>query len=122
MKTSLFLSLVLGASLLQGQNQMADGVFAPDGRVYRQLARKGEPTPLFHCRLSIGQWEHLTRSGIEVPFGDEWVRVGSLKAFADGSLGSSTALFFEPFTSDPTTRGLPSDILLAGSLEKWGLG
>jgi predicted amidohydrolase YtcJ len=47
------------------------------------------------------------------------IRLGSLKAFADGSLGSSTALFFQPFTSDPTTHGLASDIVLDGRLEKW---
>jgi hypothetical protein len=50
------------------------------------------------------------------------VRVGSLKEFADGSLGSSTALFFEPFTSDPGTRGLAMDVVLDGRLEKWALG
>jgi len=114
--------LALAEARKFGVTSIQDVSSASDVRVYRQLARKGELTARFHCRLSISQWEHLTRSGIEVPFGDEWVRVGSLKAFADGSLGSSTALFFEPFTSDPTTRGLPSDILLDGSLEKWALG
>lgn len=90
-------------------------------RVYQTLKQRGELTARFFCRLPIGQWEHLARTGIKVPFGDEWIRIGSLKAFADGSLGSSTALFFEPFTSDPSTRGLPSDILLDGRLEKWAL-
>ncbi|HXG39195.1 MAG TPA: amidohydrolase [Bacteroidota bacterium] len=90
-------------------------------RVYQTLKERGELTARFFCRLPIGQWEHLARTGIKVPFGDEWIRIGSLKAFADGSLGSSTALFFEPFTSDPSTRGLPSDILLDGRLEKWAL-
>lgn len=90
-------------------------------RVYQTLKQRGELTARFFCRLPIGQWEHLAGTGIKVPFGDEWIRIGSLKAFADGSLGSSTALFFEPFTSDPSTRGLPSDILLDGRLEKWAL-
>lgn len=90
-------------------------------RVYQTLKQRGELTARFFCRLPIGQWEHLARTGIKVPFGDEWIRIGSLKAFADGSLGSSTALFFEPFTSDPSTRGLPSDILLDGRLEKWAI-
>jgi predicted amidohydrolase YtcJ len=48
------------------------------------------------------------------------VRLGSLKEFADGSLGSSTALFFDPFTSDPGTHGLAMDVVLDGRLEKWG--
>ncbi len=90
-------------------------------RVYQTLRQRGELTARFFCRLPIDHWEHLARTGVKVPFGDEWIRIGSLKAFADGSLGSSTALFFEPYTSDPTTRGLPSDILLDGRLETWAL-
>jgi predicted amidohydrolase YtcJ len=35
-----------------------------------------------------------------------WIRFGYLKAFADGSMGSSTALMFEPFTDNPSTSGL----------------
>jgi predicted amidohydrolase YtcJ len=34
------------------------------------------------------------------------LRIGGLKGFADGSLGSSTALFFEPYSDTPNTRGL----------------
>lgn len=90
-------------------------------RIYQLLKQRGELTARFYCRLPITQWEHLARLGIRVPFGDEWIRLGSLKAFADGSLGSSTALFFEPYTSDPSTRGLPSDVLLDGRLEEWAL-
>jgi predicted amidohydrolase YtcJ len=90
-------------------------------RVYQTLKQRGELTARLYCRLPIAQWEHLARTGIKVPFGDEWIRIGSLKAFADGSLGSSTALFFEPYASDPSTRGLPGDLLLDGRLEKWAL-
>ena len=34
-------------------------------------------------------------------FGDEWLRIGAVKAFADGSLGSRTAYFFDDFTDEP---------------------
>jgi hypothetical protein len=37
------------------------------------------------------------------------LRLGSLKGFSDGSLGSTTALFFDPYNDAPHTRGLPSD-------------
>jgi len=40
------------------------------------------------------------------------LRIGGLKGFADGSLGSSTALFFEPFNDMPNTRGLLFDQML----------
>jgi hypothetical protein len=58
---------------------------------------------------------------VKAATGDEWIRIGSLKAFVDGSLGSSTALFFEPYLSDPSTRGLPSDRLASGNLERWAM-
>ncbi len=38
--------------------------------------------------------------------GDEWLRIGALKGFVDGSLGSHTAAFHEPFTNAPNDRGL----------------
>ena len=49
--------------------------------------------------------------------GDDWIRVAGVKGFVDGSLGSGTALFFEPYADDPSTFGLlvtPED-----SLRKW---
>ncbi len=41
------------------------------------------------------------------PQKDNWIRFGYLKAFMDGTLGSGTALMFEPFDDDPSTSGLP---------------
>lgn len=45
--------------------------------------------------------------------------MGSLKAFADGSLGSSTAWFFERYDQDTLTTGLAMDIITDGSMDKW---
>lgn len=41
------------------------------------------------------------------PQANNWIRFGYLKVFIDGTLGSGTALMFEPFEDDPTTSGLP---------------
>jgi predicted amidohydrolase YtcJ len=49
--------------------------------------------------------------------GDDWIRVAGVKGFVDGSLGSTTALMFEPYRDQPNTRGLfvtPED-----SLRRW---
>src|SRR5690606_4958171 len=40
------------------------------------------------------------------PKSGNWIRFGYLKAFADGSIGSSTALMIEPYTDDPSNSGL----------------
>jgi predicted amidohydrolase YtcJ len=49
--------------------------------------------------------------------GDEWLKIGGLKGFVDGSLGSRTAAFLDPFTDEPNESGLlvntPDD------LEEW---
>ena len=111
--------LALAEARKYGLTGIQDMSSASDLRVYQKLKVQGELTARFYSRLPISQFEHLIGTGIRVPFGDEWIHLGSLKAFADGSLGSSTALFFEPFTSDPTTHGLPSDIVINGTLTTW---
>jgi predicted amidohydrolase YtcJ len=90
-------------------------------RIYTALRDRGELTARMNCRLPIGMVDELAHRNLKAHTGDRWVRTGSLKAFADGSLGSSTALFFEPYVSEPTTRGLASDVLLDGRLEKWAM-
>jgi hypothetical protein len=113
--------LALSEARKYGITSIQDVSSGSDVRIYQKLRDKGELTSRFHCRLPLSQWQHLAASGIRVPFGDEWVRLGSLKEFADGSLGSTTALFFEPFTSDPGTRGLAMDVVLDGRFERWSL-
>lgn len=90
-----------------------------DITTYVEMNRRGELTSRMNCVSYISDWRHLARSGIQSPFGDDMIQIGFLKAFVDGSLGSSTALFFEPYDSDPNTRGLPMDIVTDGRLEQW---
>ncbi|NQV32714.1 MAG: amidohydrolase [Phycisphaeraceae bacterium] len=50
----------------------------------------------------------------QYPSTNNWIRFGLLKGFIDGTLGSGTALMFEPFKDDPSTAGLaqmPYDVL-----------
>jgi predicted amidohydrolase YtcJ len=58
--------------------------------------------------------------------GDDWLQVDGVKAFADGSLGSTTALFYDPYVDAPATKGLlrtPEDSLRAriGGADSVGL-
>ena len=43
----------------------------------------------------------------QYPASSDWIRFGYLKGFIDGTLGSGTALLFEPFTDEPGKTGLP---------------
>jgi hypothetical protein len=65
----------------------------------------------------LSDWRSAAESlGIHGP-GDDWVRLAGVKGYIDGSLGSTTALFFEPYEDDRSTSGLlvtPED-----SLRRW---
>jgi predicted amidohydrolase YtcJ len=50
----------------------------------------------------------LADAGIQADFGSPYLHIGGVKGFADGSLGSTTALFFEPYVDSPNTRGIAS--------------
>ena len=54
--------------------------------------------------------------GIRHSFGGPYLRIGAVKSYADGSLGSATAYFFEPFLDQPNNRGLLSDAMHPVSL------
>jgi predicted amidohydrolase YtcJ len=75
-------------------------------RVYQQLAQGGKLTTRIDLRWPLGEWESLARLGLERGFGDDWVKIGGLKGFIDGSLGSSTAKMFEPFLNEPGSTGV----------------
>ncbi len=44
--------------------------------------------------------------GIRTGFGDEWLRLGHLKIFSDGALGSRTALMLAPYEGEPDNYGI----------------
>ncbi len=45
-------------------------------------------------------------AAIKYPAEGNWVRFGYIKGFIDGTIGSGTALMFEPFNDDQSTSGL----------------
>ncbi|MDE2748729.1 MAG: amidohydrolase [Chloroflexota bacterium] len=54
------------------------------------------------------QWlDAAVDSGIRGGFGDDWIRIGALKLFADGALGPKTALMFAPYEGEPDNYGMP---------------
>jgi predicted amidohydrolase YtcJ len=73
------------------------------------LAERGELTLRVYAVPMETRWEDLAKLGLRRAFGSPFLRLGALKGFADGSLGSTTAYFFEPYTDDPATSGLLSD-------------
>jgi predicted amidohydrolase YtcJ len=84
-------------------NEMAD---ATSLEVFQELARLGRLTTRVHVYIPITEVETLVRLKLKPHFGGPTVFLAGLKGFMDGSLGSATAYFFEPYTDDPTTLGI----------------
>ncbi len=80
-----------------------------DVGVYQELARQGKmKTRIYGCS-PLADYSRWQKTGVRRAFGNDWVRVGCLKGYSDGSLGSTTAWFFAPYLDAPTSSGLASD-------------
>jgi hypothetical protein len=73
---------------------------------YAELLERGELTARVYAAPDIVNISDETKIGIRHAFGGPFLRIGALKAYADGSVGSRTAYFYEPFLDDPKNRGL----------------
>jgi predicted amidohydrolase YtcJ len=80
--------------------------------VFARAAKTNALTTRIYAVTPLDQWEKLRDAVTAKTYGgadgrgDEWLRVGGLKGFMDGSLGSHTAAFDEPFADAPKDRGL----------------
>ena len=92
-----------------GVTSVQDMSAGSDVGVYQTLLDRGELKTRIYAVAPLPAWERLARTGVRAHFGSEMLRVGGLKGFADGSLGSTTALFYEPYKDAPSTSGIASD-------------
>jgi len=77
--------------------------------LYDQLRQRGDLTVRIYGARPLITWRRVAASG------DEQLRMGILKGFADGSLGSTTALFFAPYLDAPGTTGLAAGEMIPES-------
>jgi len=73
---------------------------------FQQLAEAGELTCRVHMHLAADNLEAAIRLGLRTGFGHDRLRIGGLKVFVDGALGSRSAYMLEPYTGDPHNRGI----------------
>ena len=88
-------------------------------RAYETVRAEGGQTARIYGRWPIADWQWLADRVRKQGVGDDLFTLRSVKGFADGSIGSSTALFFQPYADDPRNVGLPSDH--KDELVEWGL-
>jgi len=80
-----------------------------DVDLYAALAAKGKLTARIRAvPLEMSLAGQLQASARKRP-SSGFLQVSGAKGFADGSLGSTTAYFFEPYTDAPASRGLLAD-------------
>jgi predicted amidohydrolase YtcJ len=77
-----------------------------DLATFERAHRDGRLIMRIYAVTPIAQWERLRDTiAARGNTGDAWVRIGGLKGFADGSLGSHTAAMFAPFSDSPKDSG-----------------
>lgn len=77
-------------------------------RALQTLHGRGELSVRFFKQIPESIFESVIASGLMTGYGNEWLRVGCLKLFSDGALGSQTAHTLDPYVGRPDYRGLPT--------------
>jgi len=90
-----------------------------DLETFRRARADGRLKMRVYSVVPISSWERLRDFVEENGRGDDYLWWGGLKGFVDGSLGSTTAWFYDPYTDDSTTSGLLTTD--TASLRRWAL-
>lgn len=75
-------------------------------RAFGRLHERGELRLRVTQHIAHASLDAALAAGLYSGLGDEWVRIGSLKLFADGTLGSQTAAMLDPFEGSARNRGI----------------
>jgi len=77
-----------------------------DVAVFERARKADRLRTRIYAAVPLSTWEQLRDTVAARGRGDAWFRIGALKGFVDGSLGSHTAAMLEPFTDAPSDTGL----------------
>jgi predicted amidohydrolase YtcJ len=81
-------------------------------REFQKFARSGELTVRIYNASPLRDWKDLADEGIQAGLGNPRLRIGNLKSFADGALGSTTAWMDAPFVGHAGYSGLAGSDLI----------
>ncbi len=77
-----------------------------DLRAYQDAREAGELSSRIYCMLGYTHLDRMIASGVRTGFGDEWIRVGGMKATCDGSISERTARLSDPYVGRPDDFGM----------------
>lgn len=93
-------------AVARGVTQVHDMGSWADLETYRRAQQRGPLKLRIYSLVPLSTWRDLAEYVAQHGRGDEWLRWGGLKGFVDGSLGSTTAWFYQPYDDAPQTSGL----------------
>lgn len=100
------LAAAMGYLAANGVTTVHDMSYDWEGlETYRRAHNRSALTIRIHANVPIADWERLAEEIDANGVGDDWLRIGGVKGFMDGSLGSHTAAFFEDYADTPGERG-----------------
>jgi len=76
-----------------------------DQSVFERLKKRGELITRIYSNTPLANWQALKEKIATGGGGDAWLKIGGLKGFVDGSLGSHTAAFFKGYADTPNEKG-----------------
>ena len=86
----------------KGVTSACDADASPeDVQGYQDARDAGELAMRVYCHVSAASLDHFMAAGIHTGFGDEWVRIGGVKQYADGSISERTAWLSQPYLGIP---------------------
>ena len=77
-----------------------------DVKTFRRLKDHGQMKIRIYANVPLRTWNLLATEVAKNGTGDSILRIGGLKGFVDGSLGSHTAAMLEPYTDNPKDKGI----------------
>ncbi len=94
-----------------GLTTMQDLTTGPQLMAYQELEKRGELTSRIMLRPTLDNVVHTSALGISDGFGTDWLKVIGYKAWVDGIMGNSSAMFFKPYNHLPANKGSLRDIM-----------
>jgi predicted amidohydrolase YtcJ len=88
-----------------GVTTIQDLTSGPQLRAYQHLRARGELDVRILLRPTLDMVAHVEPLGITQGFGDHWLKFIGYKAWVDGIMGASSAMFFEPYSNNPKNKG-----------------
>jgi predicted amidohydrolase YtcJ len=79
---------------------------ADEVRVLQKLCSEGKLLLRVYLGMPVELMDDLVNLGLVTGFGNDMLKIGFVKVFADGSLGAHTAALKEPYSDRPETRGM----------------